>query len=374
MIKIVRSRWAAKLLVSFLTVVLLTGLIHTAAMNLTISSTYTRHFGRMGESMQGMMEGRRGMPLFENFRAAVNDSLAFSAVAAFIIAVIASLFLSRLITRPVKTLTQASQSLSKGDYQQRVPQHVITEDELGQLATSFNQMAEKLEQTELLRKKMIADISHELRTPLTVIKGSLEGLMDGILEPSPETYQHIFNDAQRLQRLIEDLQELSQVESDQFNLHFQQLPLNEVIHEACDPLRSAFEKKVISLNVVFESDQIEVSADRDRLIQVLRNLLDNALRYTPTGGHVELRTITQDQIVRVMVRDDGAGINPEDLPHIFERFYRADRSRSRLQGGGSGIGLTICKTLIEAHGGRIWVESDGAGSGSSFFFTLPSIK
>jgi len=371
MIKFIRSHWTAKLLIAFLVVLLLTGIIHTAAMNISIRGTYDRHFGKMGETMQGMMDGRRGMPLYENFRAAVNDSLIYSAAAAFLIAGAASILSSRLITRPVKTLTKASLQLSHGEYHQRIPDELISEDELGQLAVSFNQMAAKLEETERTRRKMIADISHELRTPLTVIKGSMEGLLDGVLEPNADTFNQVYKDAMRLQRLVEDLQELSQVEASQFTLHFKNVSLAEVVHEAADSLSLSFQNKDVQLNVDLGANPIEISADRDRLIQVLRNLLENALRFTPAGGHVDISASGNQHEVLITVSDNGIGIDADDLPHLFERFYRADSSRTRMNGGGSGIGLTICKTLVEAHGGRIWVESGGRDKGSTFSFTLP---
>jgi signal transduction histidine kinase len=292
--------------------------------------------------MQGMMDGRRGMPLYENFRAAVNDSLIYSAAAAFLIAGAASILSSRLITRPVKTLTKASLQLSHGEYHQRIPDELISEDELGQLAVSFNQMAAKLEETERTRRKMIADISHELRTPLTVIKGSMEGLLDGVLEPNADTFNQVYKDAMRLQRLVEDLQELSQVEASQFTLHFKNVSLAEVVHEAADSLSLSFQNKDVQLNVDLGANPIEISADRDRLIQVLRNLLENALRYSQDLVEIHLDCETATPVLFVL--DRGPGIPEAERDAVFRPYYRLETSRSRLTGG-TGLGLAVAYQL-----------------------------
>ncbi len=371
MLASIRSHWALKILVAILVVVILTGIIHTAAMNLSIRTTFNRHFGRMGEGMQAMMGGQRGLGLYETFRAAVNDSLVYSALAAFLIAGLASILLSRLITKPVKSLTIASQRIAQGEYHQRIPDQDIPADELGVLARSFNSMAERLEETEKMRRQLIGNISHELRTPLTAIKGSMEGLIDGVLEANEPTFTQIYRDADRLQRLVEDLQELSRVEASQFSLHRQPLAVADLLQSAVGPLRSRFEKKGVAVELFSEDSLPEIQADRDRLLQVLQNLLDNALRFTSDGGRVSVSANRSGQSIHISVDDNGAGVEAQHLPFIFERFYRADQSRSRVDGAGSGIGLTICKTLVEAHGGSIWAESGGKGKGSRFIFSLP---
>ena len=371
MFKAIRSRWAAKILVAFLVIIVLTGVINTAVMNLSIQSAFDRHIGRMGEGMQTMMGNLRGVNLYGSFRAAVNESLLTSFAVAFLIAIAASLLISRLITRPVNALSKASQKIAKGEYDYRIPDTEIPVDELGQLAGNFNQMAEKLEQTEIMRRQLIGDISHELRTPLTAIKGSMEGLIDGVLPKNESTFSQIYQEADRLQRLVEDLQELSRVEAGQFKLVRKKADINELASSAMAAMESAYSKKNVDLSLHFEKNLPKVNADRDRILQVLQNLLGNALQFTPSGGKVVIDIIRSDNGVEVSVIDNGSGIEARHLDHIFERFYRVDPSRSRANGGGSGIGLTISKTLIEAHGGNIRVESRGKNQGSKFTFTLP---
>jgi len=371
MYKTIRRRWALKILIAFLLIIVLTGIINTAVMNLSIRSAFNRHLGRMGEGMQTMMGNSRATNIFVSFRTAVNESLLTSFAVAFIIAIAASLLISRLITRPVNALTNASKSIAGGDYEYRIPEKEIPADELGQLAVSFNQMAEKLEQTETMRRQLIGDISHELRTPLTAIKGSMEGLIDGVLPKDESTFSQIYQEADRLQRLVEDLQELSRVEAGQFKLFKKKTSISDLARTAMTALESAYSGKNVNLSLQFEKQLPKINADPDRILQVLQNLLGNALQFTPSGGNVAIDISTPGNGVEVSVSDNGAGIEAKHLDHIFERFYRADPSRSRINGGGSGIGLTISKTLVEAHGGKIRVESRGKNQGSKFIFSLP---
>jgi histidine kinase len=243
-------------------------------------------------------------------------------------------------------------------------------DELDQLALSFNQMAQALEQTENMRRQLVGDISHELRTPLTAIKGSMEGLIDGVLPPTPGSYQEIYREADRLQRLVDDLQELSQVEAGALPFIPQALDLSPLVQATLQRLRPQFEEKGVSLQVEVPLDLPRVQADGDRISQVLINLVGNALQYTPEGGWVAVRAKAERDEARIRIQDSGIGIPPEHLKHVFTRFYRVDKSRARA-GGGSGIGLTIAKHLVEAHGGHIWAHSEGLGKGSEFGFSLP---
>jgi len=320
---------------------------------------------------QGGQSGNRGSTLYENFKAAVNESLLFSSIAAFVIAGISSVLISRQITKPLRSITGASQEIAKGNYNQRVQVNVDNGDELAQLGYSFNRMAEQLEQTENMRRQLIGDISHELRTPLTAIKGSMEGLIDGVLTSDETTYQHIYREADRLQRLVEDLQELSRVEGSAFKISKKKISIDELLHDALAPLLNTFNTKGIQVSIHSEKNLPSLMADHDRIIQVLQNLLGNALQFTSENGTIEISAKKKDANVHISVKDDGAGIEADHLPHIFERFYRADRSRSRQNGGGSGIGLTVTQSLVEAHGGKIWADSEGKGYGSIFTFTLP---
>jgi len=372
MAKKFNNHWTYKILAAFFGVIIITGAIHVLAMNLSLATAFERHIGRMGGGIQGMMGGFRGSSLYQSLMSAVNESMLVSAIIAFFIAGIAALVISQRITKPVKSLTKASQKIARGDYSYRISEKEIPSDELGQLAVCFNQMAKELESIEGMRRRLIGDISHELRTPLTAIKGSMEGLIDGVLPSNQSTFQQIYREADRLQRLVEDLQELSRVDSGTFTLNKKPVDIEEVLKIATAPFTSSFKKKGVSLESQLDQDLPKISVDADRIQQVLQNLLGNALRFTPTKGHVIISIRKESSKVIFSIGDDGVGIEKEHLSHIFERFYQADKSRSRANGGGSGIGLSIAKSLVEAHGGEIHAESVGKGKGSTFSFTIPA--
>jgi two-component system sensor histidine kinase BaeS len=227
-----------------------------------------------------------------------------------------------------------------------------------------------------VRRRLIGDVSHELRTPLTAIKGSMEGLIDGILPANEETFQQIHAEADRLNRLVDDLQELSRVEARAYQLDIRPLDVASLMKTVTKRLAPQVDSKRIALDLELTPDLPRILADEDRTIQILTNLTGNALQYTPEGGRIAISAKRMNAEVQISVRDTGIGISSEHLSHIFDRFYRVDasRSRSRQAGGGSGIGLTIARALVEAHGGRIWAESDGEGKGSVLSFTLPFVK
>ena len=377
MISFIRRHLGAKLFISYLIVILVGVVVLGTAAELVVPSAFDHHLAAMNSMMQQMMgrssPGLRG-DLFENFRAAVTEALTFAALAAFLAAVLVSLLVSRQVVAPVRAMMSASQRIAEGNYTERV--HVSgdlskgEQDELAQLALSFNQMAAKLQQTENMRRQLIGDVAHELRTPLTAIKGSMEGLIDGVLPADAETYQAIHREADRLQRLVNDLQELSRVESGAFDLDRQSAKVSDLVDSAVARLGKQFEEKDVALETEVPSGLPQVFVDKDRIDQVLLNLVGNALQYTPSGGKVTISAHAQDDEIHIAVADTGIGIPPEHLPHLFTRFYRVDKSRSRARGG-SGIGLTIAKHLVEAHDGRIWAVSSGSGQGSTFIFTLP---
>ena len=290
-------------------------------------------------------------------------------VAAGLAAILVSLLLSRGVVAPLRRMTTASQHIADGHYAGRV--QIDNHDELGQLAHSFNQMAENLEQVELMRRQLIADVSHELRTPLTAIQGSMEGLLDGVLPAAPDTYQQIHQEAGRLARLVDDLQELSRVEAGAFPLEIEPARLDSLILTTIKRLMPQAGKKSINLAADLPADLPLVSLDEARITQVLTNLINNSIQYTPKGGNIRVLARHIKDEIQVSVTDTGIGIPPEHASHLFTRFYRVDKSRSRQAGGGSGIGLTIARHLVESHGGHIWVESPGTGQGSTFSFTLP---
>jgi histidine kinase len=298
----------------------------------------------------------------------VNQILVVAAGAAVLTAVVVSTFVTRRLVGPIRRMKEASQRIADGDYEERV--EVSGEDELGGLAQSFNQMAQTLAETEERRRQLIGDVAHELRTPLANIKGVLEGLADGVLSAEPATFYQVEREVTRLQRLVQDLEALSRAEAGQLLLEREPLDPGSFVEEAVARLRPQYEEKGVGLEVRMASPLPRVSADKWRMTQVMMNLLGNALQYTPQGGQVTVTAEQDQEQFVVRVADNGIGIAAEQLAHVFERFYRVDKSRSRA-GGGSGIGLTIARYLVEAHGGRIWAQSEGVGKGSVFAFTLP---
>lgn len=378
MLNAIRKHLSWKIFLTYLLVILVGGIILVVTLNLSIGTTVNRHIMRMGPYIIEIENLPHGMGIGENFRMAMNDALIYAGLAAFAAGGLASLLLSRSLMAPVKSMMQASQRIAEGDYSKRVPTspHAKpgSQDELDQLAHSFNRMAEKLEQIELMRLQLIADVSHELRTPLTAIKGSMEGLIDGVLPADRSTYETVYHEADRLQRLVEDLHELSRLESSGIKLNLKSVNLASVIQAALERMQPAFQNKHIDLESELPKNLPRIQADSDRLLQVLINLLSNALHFTSAKGQVKvvLEKVKNELVVSVV--DNGIGIRAQDMEHIFERFYMADKSRSRQEGGGSGIGLTIAKSLVNAHGGHIWVKSDGEGKGSAFYFSLPIPK
>ena len=385
MIKYFRKHLGAKLFLSYFAVILIGAIALGATTELTAQSAFDKHLGGMEEfspdgNGMGMQSGKgnneqageqRGEfrnQLYIQFKNSFQEALGWSALAAGIAALAVSLYLSRRVIIPVRAMTSASQRISDGHYGERVQEQ--SQDELGQLAHSFNQMAAKLEEVEEMRRQLIGDVAHELRTPLTTIKGSVEALEDGIMPASPETYQLILHEAERLNHLVDDLQELSRVEAGAYELNLGSLQLSSLAETIQKRFGYQFAEKGISFKSHIPSNLPSLQADERRIIQVLTNLLSNALSYTPKGGEVKLSASLVNDTVEITVKDNGTGISAEHLENIFTRFYRVDKSRAR-HAGGSGIGLTITKHLVEAHGGEIWAKSDGEGKGSSFTFTLP---
>ena len=387
----IQQRLGWKLFLSYLIIIVVGVVVLSSTAEFYAPAALARHIARM-EALLGDNPALVA-DLDENFHAAVNEILTVAAPAAFLAAVAVSIFTARRIVGPLQAMTKASQRIAAGDYHQRV--QVPGQDELGALAQAFNRMAETLERTEQRRMELIGDVAHELRTPLSSIRGTMEGLVDGVLTAEPATFLLVQREVARLQRLIHDLEELSRAEAGQVPLAPRAIAPADLVRAAADRLRPQFEDKSVSLHVELPDDgstepssracpeqsrraQAEglaevlpqVRADPSRIIQVLLNLLGNALQYTPSNGQVTVRAWRDGREVVVAVQDTGIGIAAEHVPHIFERFYRVDKSRSR-PGGGSGIGLTIAKHLVEAHGGRIWATSPGPGHGSTFSFTLP---
>lgn len=373
MFRAVKRYLGFKIFLSYFVVILVGVVVLATAAELSVPSAFNRHMTTMMSSMMDSSP-EMNMDLFANFRTAVTEALGIAASAATVVAIIVSLFVSRQVVAPVREMMFASQRIAEGHYDERV--HIKGSvkkdelDELAQLAISFNRMASTLEKTETMRRQLIGDVAHELRTPLTTIQGYMEGLMDSVLPADEETYQAVHHEADRLKRLVNDLQELSRVESGAYELERHPISIASLVNEIYKRLEQQFAEKGVELEVVVHQNLPKVMGDEDRLSQVLLNLVGNALQYTPSGGSVTISAERKDSEIQITVSDTGIGISPEHLQNIFTRFYRVDKSRSRA-GGGSGIGLTIAKHLVEAHGGEIWARSAGPGQGSSFIFTLP---
>ncbi|HSM24397.1 MAG TPA: ATP-binding protein [Anaerolineaceae bacterium] len=375
MLKFIRTHLASKLFLSYVVVVLVGVLVLVTAASLSIPAAFERHLSQMSD-MMGNSQSME-MDLFTNYTVAVSEAVSLAAIAALVAAILASFFISRQVVTPIQRMMKLSHRIAEGEYEERlkIPGSLQSDqvDELDQLALSFNQMADKLEKTEIMRRQLIGDVTHELRTPLTAVKAYLEGLIDGVLTADPETYQQIHTEINRLQGLVNDLQELSQVESGAFQLEFTAISPSTIIETIQRNFEHQFEEKNLQLEIEIEPHLPKIHIDKDRIIQVLTNLVGNAMQYTPSGGKVLIKVFRENSNLLFSVSDTGIGISAEQLPNIFNRFYRTDKSRTRASGG-SGIGLTIAKALVKAHHGRIWAESDGEGKGSTFSFLIPIQK
>lgn len=283
------------------------------------------------------------------------------------LAMVFTFVLSRRISAPIRALTSAAKRLGQGDFSQRVT--IRSKDEVGELARTFNSMAGDLMRAEQLRRNLVADAAHELRTPLSNVRGYLEAIRDGVMQADASTLLSVYEEVILLSQLIEELQELSLADAGELKLFRQPEDISELIQKAASGVQPAIKAKGLSLTVNLGDRLPLCHIDSHRIGQVLRNLLDNAVAHTPEGGAITITAGEQGNWVEVAVADTGEGIPPADLPNVFERFYRVDKSRARATGG-SGLGLTIARRLVEAHGGRIEAESE-PGKGSRFAFTVP---
>jgi signal transduction histidine kinase len=306
--------------------------------------------------------------VFVSFAAPTVFGNVLAGLAATVAAAGASLFVARRIVGPIRHVLAATKRVSAGRYAERVP--VAEDDELGALSEGFNAMAAALEEGERRRGEFISDVSHELHTPLSTLQGYTEGLIDGVVEPGEDAWGLMYAETERMRRLVDDLRQLSRAETGRLALHFAPVRPEEPVRRAAESMRPLFADKGVELLSESQERLPSVLADGDRVVQVLTNLLSNALRHTGKGGTVTVGVEGRGDGVVFRVADTGVGIPPEHLPRIFERFYRVEKSRSR-EGGGSGVGLAICRALVEAMGGSIRAESAGRGKGAAFIFSLP---
>jgi signal transduction histidine kinase len=298
---------------------------------------------------------------------AISHYLLWGALLAVVVAFLITYFLSRRISAPVKALTRAVRRMGQGDLSQRVQSK--EKGELGELAQAFNTMAENLDRGEKLRRNMIADVAHELRTPLSNLKGYLEAIRDGVIRPAPDAIRSLDEEADLLSRLVDDLQELSLAEAGELKLDCHTEDIIKLLKQAVAVRQTQAAAKGVLVSVDLPKKLPTVNIDAHRISQVLLNLIDNAITHTPKGGTITITARKLDNWLEIGVEDTGEGVPAKDLPNIFERFYRVDKSRARATGG-AGLGLAIAKSLVEAHGGKIEVKSQ-TGKGSRFSFTIP---
>ena len=305
------------------------------------------------------------------FDAAWTLSLSLALAASLFASVLVSFVFVRRIVRSLNTMRSTALKVADGDYTARVPE-VHMEAEFAEPTSGFNRMATELHETENTRRRLLSDLSHEMRTPVATLDGYLEAMQDGVAHPDDETLSMLMEQTERLSRLAADISLVSSAEEHRLTMLHTSLRVGELLTAVHSQARRTYLAKEVRLRL--ESDDDAESAwiigDRDRLAQVLTNLLDNALRHTGPGDEVLLKASGGVSEIRLEVKDTGEGIAEEHLPHLFERFYRADTARDRAHGG-SGIGLTVVRSIVEAHGGTVRAVSDGEGCGATFAVELP---
>jgi two-component system sensor histidine kinase BaeS len=300
------------------------------------------------------------------FVSSVHRYLIWASLGGLVLAALFSFLLMRRVLDPLRLMSRITREIASGDYSGEVP--FSTADEVGQLAASFNRMAEGLRHIEQLRKTMMIDVAHELRTPLTNIKGYLEALTDGVIPPTKETFQLLQEETSRLVHLVEDILRLAKADAARGNLHKIEIELVDLILRELEAFRPQFNSKTINVETEFSEERGKLRGDPEKLSQVIINLLQNALQYTPPGGNVRIHTERTPGEIKVVIANTGGDLVEKDLPFIFERFYRGEKSRSR-EHGGAGIGLAIVKELIKAHDGKVGAQiSEGE---LHVWFSLP---
>ncbi len=353
-----------KIFVALLTVTLVAIFASATIANAVANSRVQTYFMRMQGGPPEIVQTLS----IDQLRHDVNMAFILGGVIAVGLAGMISLYFSMRIRRPLVQLTAATRITAAGDYTSRV--EAGGSRELEELADAFNTLAANLERDEQLRRNMVADIAHELRTPLSTINSYLEAIEDGVVQPDATTIGSMREEVAVLARIIDDLRQLAEVEAGQLQLDLAKMPVREALEAEKTRFAPELEVKGISLEVELPEPVPDIRADAARLSQILGNLIKNAITHTPSGGGIRLGAESIPDGVRFRITDTGAGIPAEDLPFVFERFYRASRARERATGG-AGLGLTIARGLVEAQGGRIWAQSS-EGEGTTISFTLPA--
>jgi two-component system sensor histidine kinase BaeS len=361
----IRSSLRAKLLLGQL-LVIVAGSVTLALVALAVAPG---RFNAHVRDRLGIVPEDVAHHLDEAFGEAVLVSLAVAVAAALLTALGVSVLLAVRIVRPVTDLAATADRIAAGAYGARAP--ATGSDELAVLARSFNAMAASLETTEGRRRELIADLEHELRTPLATIEGYVEGLADGVIPADQSTWRVLQTETRRLGRLVADLQEVSRAEERQLDVRARPTAPADLVDAAIAGAAPRYAAGGVQLQTEVESRLPELAVDPDRIGEVLANLLDNALRHTPPDGRVTLSGRRHGRVVELAVTDTGAGLTTGELARVFERFYRGDPARAHTADGGTGLGLTIARAIVEAHGGTLRAESGGRGRGSRFVVALP---
>lgn len=316
----------------------------------------------------GRVNELRGRPPARDFISGIPRLLLVGILGIGFIGVVGGVVVSRIMATPITQLAGAAKIIGQGDFSHRVA--LKGSEEIQALAASFNQMAADLEQAEATRRNLMADVSHELRTPLTVLEGNLRAALDHVYELDDEELANLYSQTHHLIRLVNDLHELTLAEAHRLPLNIRSIDIAQLVEETLAIFEPLAEEKGVTLKYELPREKIKASVDDARMRQVLHNLVSNALRHTPADGQINVTVDSLTQALRIRIADSGEGIEPDLVPHIFDRFYRTDRSRSR-DTGGTGLGLAIVKAIVEAHGGTITASSAGLGSGSQFSILLP---
>ncbi len=361
------DRLSVRLTAAFLLAAVMGVALVAVLVNKYISSDFSA-FTRQMESMWRMMGGTISFAQeAADFSNNLEQTLWIAGLFGAALAIVLGYLFTRQIVAPLDRVTTAAHRIAQGDLTQRVK--TSGSGELAELGESFNQMAATLSRDQQLRQNMVADIAHELRTPLSILQGNVEAMLDGVLDTNTENLNSLHQETKLLSRLIDDLRTLSLAEAGQLKFYPEATDLREVSSQVIDGFQTQFATKNLTVSLEAAEDLPLAWVDSDRTAQVIRNLVSNAFNYTPEGGSITVRLTPGRDGITVSVIDTGTGIPADDLPHVFNRLYRVDRSRARSTGG-SGLGLAIVKQLVEDQGGRVWVESQ-PGQGATFSFLVP---
>jgi len=299
------------------------------------------------------------------FLDALDRALLTGLLVSALIAILVAAVVSGRIMQPIARIRSGARRLASGHYEERIP--LPADTELSELAEDFNELAAALQETEVRRMQLVSEVAHELRTPLTTIQGYMEGLIDGVIEPNEEVYASVADEAARLQRVSADLSLLSRIEEGAISFKFEPVDLSQVAREVANRLRQQYVDQNVALDLQLD-EPLWVSGDSDRLAQLFTNLIGNALGHTPGGGRVVVTSQRAGDVARVAVTDTGHGISAEDLGRVFDRFYRAEQDPRST---GTGIGLTIARSIVRSHHGEVTAHSDGPGRGATFTVDIP---